>query len=55
MVSRVPGIPDTLVWVAAGGVLCGLGQGTREALMDQFGAQAGGDVLHRGGWEALRE
>ena len=28
----------------------GLGQGTREALMGQVGAQAGGDVLHRGGW-----
>ena len=36
--------------IAAGGVLCGLGQGTREALMGQFGARAGGDVLHRGGW-----
>src|SRR5204863_5986564 len=50
-----PSARNTLVWAAVAGsggwgaVRAG-GQGTMEALMSQFGAQAAEAELHRGGW-----
>jgi len=46
--SRYAGLGRCCRWRQVGCV--GWGQGTREALVGQLGAQAGGDVLHRGGW-----